>query len=57
MSVDDMEVMFGETHFPPARVGVDMFQGRLGHPGMAMESSHLRPMEEHAFSDSNWTNA
>ena len=28
--------MFGETDFSPAKAGVDMFQGRFEHPGMAM---------------------
>lgn len=49
MLVDGIEIMFGETHFSPVRADVYMFQGRLGHPGMAMESSRLRPIEEHAF--------
>ena len=34
--------MFWETHFSPAKAGVDTFQGPPGHPGMAMEPSRLK---------------
>jgi hypothetical protein len=41
MLVNGMEAMLGETNFSPAKAGVDMFQGRLGHPGMAIKSSGI----------------
>lgn len=43
MSIIGIEIMFWETNFSPAKAGVDMFQGPLGHPRMAMESSRLKP--------------
>lgn len=43
LSVIGIEAMLRETNFFPAKAGVDTFQGPLGHPGIAMESSRLEP--------------